>query len=1096
MKHFLIYTFFLATLVQAGPQPKSPASNAKDTGTMKEFHSRLKKEGWHRKEASRITDELTNTFGDEIVRPLPNLNNHIYKMIHNYQVKYNKFQNTFVGATKHSNRLIRPSLKRGVWSHIEMNPTAGRVYDLELNPSKPNEMYANPDGDGIFFTKNGGKHWRSITDSIPNRLDRDAYENIIVDPKNFNHVFSISHFGNLYETKNRGKNWHKIKNTKHKDGKAPQFKWVEAFRDSKNNLILIGTVTKSSGMNGGWQAGCYRSADRGLTWNLVDIQTKQKLQEMAFHRQKKDVVYLAGQSKIYISTNAGLNFKLLKDFKTGDRPMFITTLYGKQANGIYAAISTGNDTRVTFSKNMGKKWTIRQDSGKKKGYNKGIFGNSGSSGWTSFFEVDPFDSNHLIASSVGSCESFDGGVTWEYLSWGIRAKAVMADGSIAMSPHGGHNADNHCVKFHPKLKGFYVKGCDAGIMKRTKEEPKAWTNINGDMPAFLWYSIIINEFGDRYLAGNTQDVNIQTNRYDFWENDNGYEGDTIFINPYTNIAYYPTVKTADNEGIGFLEKGFWKMQSWGMPRTGINYYNSNQLYISFGRRPTEPERALPKYLYVTNDRGMNFKRVPNMKDQEVFLTNVSRTKAQVLTAFTEKSVMTTVNNGKDWQTQPFPEYIRSCGSTLKVSGAVNPEKPEQMWVGGNNGKIATSNDGGKNWTDISGSLPKGPVSALVFHEGTAGDLYALVNGFGVFYKSSEAKDWVLWMDGFNLKDFREIRIDYPNQRLVAASYGRGAWECLLMKPCERFYKKGFKLKQLNSISGLQTFTVDSKLITPDYYNYHWYINKKRVGGNTDTLTTSLAKAGAHVQLKISPRFTKSIATTSSPLKVKTLGRKLNFKKRNSLKVDQNYLDLGNVELFGARQNYSVDLRVKPSAPGVLVGNRRLFARDAKGWLIQLKKDGHLEVLLTAKQNRNLTRTFGEKPEQALRITSKSPIKMNEWTNVTLTVNRKGEAVLYVNGKAAGSVKMKLDEYALSLNNVMNLNLMADAFGNHQTKGELQHLKIWNRALEAKEIEKTINKSSLTKGLVYFINSYGQKVIEQIRKHKFKLTNSPQNYNQK
>jgi hypothetical protein len=177
---------------------------------------------------------------------------------------------------------------------------------------------------------------------------------------------------------------------------------------------------------------------------------------------------------------------------------------------------------------------------------------------------------------------------------------------------------------------------------------------------------------------------------------------------------------------------------------------------------------------------------------------------------------------------------------------------------------------------------------------------------------------------------------------------------------------------------------------------------------------------------------------------------------------------------------------------VLIANRRLFARDAKGWLIQIKKDGHLEVLLTAKQNQNLTRTFGEKKEQALRITSKNKLKMNVWSNVTLTVNRKGNATLYVNGKLAGSVKMKIEEYALSLNNVMNLHLMSDAFGNHQTAGKLQHIKIWNRALDVNKVGTEINKPRLTKGLVYFINSNGQKVVEQIRAEKLTLKTPSQN----
>ena len=78
------------------------------------------------------------------------------------------------------------------------------------------------------------------------------------------------------------------------------------------------------------------------------------------------------------------------------------------------------------------------------------------------------------------------------------------------------------LKFHQVKKGLRVKGCDAGIMMK-EEADTNWVNINGNIPAFLWYSVVVNEFGDRYIAGNTQDVNIQTYRYNKWENDRGSE---------------------------------------------------------------------------------------------------------------------------------------------------------------------------------------------------------------------------------------------------------------------------------------------------------------------------------------------------------------------------------------------------------------------------------------------------------------------------------------------------------------------------------------------------------------------------------------------
>ena len=1044
----------------------SPSTNRKDRGGLHAYNQELKDQGWHRKEANALTDALAHTFGDAVLLPLPNPNKAVMELFEGYQKNYSQFEKDFPNATTSYPRIRGPSKTPGMWSHIAMNPTAGRIYDLELNPKNPAEMYANPDGDGIFFTDNGGRNWRAITDNIPSRLHRDCAENVIVDPQDFKHVFSISRLGHLYETKDRGAHWKLVLNPDHKNGNAPQFKWVEAFRDANKKLILIGVVTRGSGQNGGWKPGVYRSDDAGRSWEHIPVDGTQ-LQEMAFHKKEGNRVYLAGRAKLFISTDTGKSFTLLKDFGTGDRPMFVTTLYGNQANALYVAVSTGDHTQVHFSADRGATWELRQDSAGGVGYEKGIFGRNGSGGWTSFFEVDPFDKNHLMASSVGSCESFDGGVTWSYFSWGKRAEAVMPDGSVTPSPHGGHNADNHVLKFHPARRGFRVKGCDAGIMAKKEDKAENWTNINGDMPAFLWYSIIVNEFGDRYIAGNTQDVNVQTYRYGRWENEIGYEGDTIFINPYLNMTYFPASPTEKGEGLGFFEPGGWKMHSWNMPKSAANYSYPDQLLVAFGRRETKESKQLPKYLYLTEDRGVSYNRVPNL-EQEVFAMNLSRTPEQVLTVFTAKSVMTSKDMGEDWTSHTYPKGFKAGGGSRKVSGAVNPDNPQELWIGGQNGKIFSSNDGGETWQDISGRLPRGPVSELVFHEGSSGDLYALINGYGVFYREAGANQWTYWMDGFNPRDFREIRIDYPSQRLVAASYGRGAWEAPLMRPCDRFYKKGFAIKQLNEIGGLKVFGIESDFVTPEFYTYHWFVNRKAQGDSTPTFVAKNCKPGDTVELILMPRHCAGIKTISKPIKVKKMTAARSPSSKTPLTVDDSYIDLGSVELFGARQDVTFETTIKLFEAGVVAGNRRQFFRDAKGWYLSVTDAGELSLHLSARQNGNFSRTFGKPKEQALVATSaKGSLPFNEWVQIAFSINTEGEATLYIDGETVGHAELDLADKDLSLNSVLSTTLFADPIGMGRVSGEIKNVRVWHRLLTGGQLKINRTKLSTSDGLVYY-----------------------------
>lgn len=1077
------------------------SQNQKELATISK---ELLKEGWHRKEIDKVLQVYlqrnSRILGPNknVYQPLPKANfdddkdlEDFHKWIENYKLDYLAFSKKFPEAQKSTSIVAADDLipnkninrERGLWKHRKMYATSGRIYDLELHPENEKMMYANPDGDGIFKTTNGGLHWEAITDNIPDRLDRNSYENIIVDPLDFEHVFSISRYGNLYETKSAGKNWNKVINTNHKQGRAPQFKCVEAFRDVHNKLFLIGTVTKKSGINSGWDKGVYRSSDTGKHWTKLDLK-EENLQEISFHKKNKNIIYVAGRSKLYKSVDAGNSFSIIKDFNFGDRPMFVSSLGGENAKALYVAISEKDTTRIYFSSDEGETWELRQDSKNKIGFEKGVFGGNGSSGWTSFFEVDPFDKDHLIASNVASCESFNGGKDWVVQSWSKRALAQMQDGSTVLAPHGSHNADNHVLKFHPKKKGLMVKGCDAGIMMKNKGANN-WTNINGDMPAFLWYSVVVNEFGDRYLAGNTQDVNIQTNRYNKWENDRGYEGDAIFMNPSTNTTYYPVAKTEKGEGLNFLEPGFWKMHSWNYPKVAPNYKNLDQIYIAYGRRPIEKDPQLPKYLYVTQNRGVSFDRVPNMNDEEVFSVNVSREFISVLTAFTRKHVMASINEGKSWKINEYPENIVGRTRARKISGCVNPNNSQELWVAGSKGSVFYSNNGGENWTSIKGSLPNGDIQELLYHEGSGGDLYALVKGYGVFYKAKKDTDWSLWMDGFNLESFTEIRIDYPSQKMVASSYGRGLWEADLEKSVDRFFKNEIKIIHKERVWGNYVFQVESAIETPAYYKYTWTLNGKVVGNNSEILILNKLKKKDVLKIKMTSIYSSDVILESTYNGEYSKKRKHKHQVENGIALKDQFIDVGLVDLFGENQNFTFTSWVKPLSGGIVAANRRSFYRDAKGWYLEITKTGKLKFNAAFYQNRSLNKTFKGKLDQSFTAISDVPVvSFNEWTHVAVSVNRSGAIKLYVNGKNVGQEELKEIPASLSLNHVMNFTLMGDSYGKYALPGGIRNAAIYTKELSEKELKKAMNGNSKLKKRSSFYISFNKddsKINEEIFK---------------
>jgi photosystem II stability/assembly factor-like uncharacterized protein len=1060
-------------------------------------------EGWHRREVDQLLQNYMHSnsgLSKELeFLGLPEPKQAMLKdieLLHiwadQYQKDYKNFESKYSSSHKVCEMMtaekVEPKVplnrQAGIWKHVDIYAAPGRIYDFEVHPDNPNIIYANPDGDGIYKTNDGGLSWSCITDRISDRLHRNTFRNIIVDPKDYNHLFSISKYGNMYETLDGGMNWNRVINSMHREGKAPNFQCVEAYRNNRDSLCLIGTVTKTKGLNHGWKKGVYSSYNNGQTWKLLPINNS-NLQEFVFHPENKDVIYLGGQSKLYHSIDAGMSFQLIKDFDFGSKPMFIAICKGENSDALYVAVSEGKNTQVYFSCDGGSSWEKRQDSKHGIGYEHGIFGRDGSGGWTSFFEVDPFDSNHLIASKQSSCESFDGGVTWEFQSWFTRADAQLEDGTLTLSPFCKHMADSHEAKFHPKQKGLVFKACDGGLMRK-EEADSNWVNINGNIPAFLWNSVAVNDFGDRYIAGNTQDDDVQFYRYNTWDNEDGYEGDLVLLNPSTNVTYYPWVNKEEDEGLNLFAPFWeWNIPSWGHPKIAVNYQNLDEIYVAFKQRGGKDSKEVKrsKFLYVSYNRGVSFDRVPNMGDKEVWAINVSRTNLPVLTAFTTTDVMQSTDQGESWSTIAYPDEFKGFDRTVKknmprcISACVNPVNPRQLWLGGSEGMIYASNDGGNSWKSIKGSLPDGMVLELIFHEGTKGDLYALVDGYGVFHKSAEDDDWQLWLDGYNLAGFRDIKIDYQTQKLLGASYGRGLWEADLENSVDRFFPEGIKICCNGKINGKYVFELDTKLEIPDYYVFHWLVNGKSTGCSSQILHVENLHKGDEVELEISPKYSIDVKQSASFIVDDIDNIRIKKAVRDPLFVKDYYLDAGYVDLFGAEHNITINTRIKPITEGIIAANRRVFYRDAKGWYLEVTKEGQLHFNAAFYQNRILSKTFGKGTDQSLSVLSRdSAIIFNQWADISIEINRKEHKItLFVNGETVGVSEIPAGMANISLNSVMDLTLLADSYGKHKMVAELKEFNIANTKISNKELRHKSSKD------VFYIDFKSREYKELYRK---------------
>src|SRR5690606_35540901 len=86
---------------------------------------------------------------------------------------------------------------------------------------------------------------------------------------------------------------------------------------------------------------------------------------------------------------------------------------------------------------------------------------------------------------------------------------------------------------------------------------------------------------------------------------------------------------------------------------------------------------------------------------------------------------------------------------------------------------------------VPGTLPGVPVNTIVLDKNSNEGLY-IGTQTAVLYKNPELNDWIIFNNGLPVVDVRELEIYYDainpeNNRLMAATYGRGLWKSDLIE---------------------------------------------------------------------------------------------------------------------------------------------------------------------------------------------------------------------------------------------------------------------------------------------------------------------------
>jgi PKD repeat protein len=128
---------------------------------------------------------------------------------------------------------------------------------------------------------------------------------------------------------------------------------------------------------------------------------------------------------------------------------------------------------------------------------------------------------------------------------------------------------------------------------------------------------------------------------------------------------------------------------------------------------------------------------------------------------------------------------------------------------------------------VPGALPDIPVNTIVYDRNSQEGLY-IGTQTGVMYKNSTMNNWVIFNSGLPVVDVRELEIFYSanaaNNRLVAATYGRGLWRSDLYSPPNSPPVANFTCTPVNPCPGESVQLTDLSLNAPTSWTWSFAPN--------------------------------------------------------------------------------------------------------------------------------------------------------------------------------------------------------------------------------------------------------------------------------
>jgi len=622
------------------------------------------------------------------------------------------------------------------WYPVFDQPAYSAISAIDYDPNDPNIVYAGTgdhnltgypfSGDGIHKSLDGGESWSQVgleQTGVISKLIVDHTNSDILYAGTMGFPFQPDNNRGLYKSSDGGNSWNQILYISDTTGVIDV-----VMHPTDNNILLAAGWDRirnnSTSLITGQGAKIYRSADAGLTWQVVTSGLPQDDQS------RIGLTAVPSKPNKYYAEYIGLDF---------------------QVQGVYES----NDAGLT--------WTAKSAIG--------LSGTSGGFGWY-FGQIrsNPANDLELYHCAVNLYHSFNGGDNWS---------------RITNSGNGSQHVDMHDVKFD--ADGNTWLATDGGLYRRLAGQ-STWVDMENIPTTQFYRIAADPHTSESYYGGAQDNGTStgDSSTFNNWNRLFGGDGFSIVFHPTNENVFYLETQNGNiyktiNNGGSFLnisggiispEVRPWDMFFYLDPFNPENVITGAQhVYLSDPNINSGTFQQISGNL-TESDTASNARRFH-------FITHQSSSTLTegLLYAGTSDGLLWKRADGVNW------ELINAGLPDSYVTRVVPSELDNQrLFVthsgykdGDNNPHIHISFDQGDSWNSIDGDLPQVGINDLIVIPNSGDSILFIGTDFGVFGSFNQGTNWELVGQGMPSVPVFDLDIDAVANRLLVGTYGRSAF---------------------------------------------------------------------------------------------------------------------------------------------------------------------------------------------------------------------------------------------------------------------------------------------------------------------------------